>query len=148
MGARSFAADRRIWIHGAWLSKLTRGPESFAAILHGLNVPAPQLMAWVSILTEILGGAAILFGAFVVLASVPMAILLLTAVFTVHRPFGFSSIKLMAVTANGPQFGPPGYECNLLYLACLAALVLGGAGPLSIDDWIAKSQSNYLERTE
>jgi putative oxidoreductase len=66
-----------------------------------------------------------------------MAILLLTAVFTVHLPFGFSSIKLMAVTANGPQFGPPGYECNLLYLACLAALVLGGAGPLSIDDWIA-----------
>ncbi|HEY1925453.1 MAG TPA: DoxX family protein [Candidatus Acidoferrum sp.] len=121
--------------HG--FAKLSRGPESFAAILHGLNVPAPQLMAWVSILTEILGGAAILLGAFVVLASVPMAILLLTAVLTVHLPFGFSSIKLMAVTANGPQFGPPGYECNLLYLACLAALVLGGAGPLSIDGWIA-----------
>ncbi len=121
--------------HG--FAKLSRGPESFAAILHRLNVPAPQLMAWVSILTEILGGAAILLGAFVVLASAPMAILLLTAVFTVHLPFGFSSIKLMAVTANGPQFGPPGYECNLLYLACLAALVLGGAGPLSIDDWIA-----------
>jgi len=121
--------------HG--FAKLSRGPESFAAILHRLNVPAPQSMARVSILTEILGGAAILLGAFVVLASVPMAILLLTAVFTVHLRFGFSSIKLMTVTANGPQFGPPGYECNLLYLACLAALVLGGAGRLSIDDWIA-----------
>jgi uncharacterized membrane protein YphA (DoxX/SURF4 family) len=116
MGARSFAADRRIWIHGGYgfmehgFAKLSRGPESFAAILHGPNVPAPQSMAWVSILTEILGGAAILLGAFVVLASVPMAILLLTAVFTVHLRFGFSSIKLMTVTANGPQFGPPGYE--------------------------------------
>jgi putative oxidoreductase len=44
----------------------------------------------------------------------------------VHLPYGFSSIKLLSVTAAGAQFGPPGYEVNLLYLACLAALVLGG----------------------
>jgi uncharacterized membrane protein YphA (DoxX/SURF4 family) len=31
------------------------------------------------------------------------------------------------------KLGPPGYETNLLYLACFAALVLGGSGPLSID---------------
>ena len=62
-----------------------------------------------------------------------MAILLIVAIFTVHLRFGFSSIKLLAVTATGPQLGPPGYETNLLYLACLAALVLGGSGPLSID---------------
>jgi len=53
--------------------------------------------------------------------------------FTVHLPYGFSSIKLNAVTAAGTQFGPPGYEVNLLYLACLAALVLGNPGPLAID---------------
>jgi hypothetical protein len=46
----------------------------------------------------------------------------------VHLPYGFSSIKLLSVTAAGAQFGPPGYEVNLLYLACLAALVLGGLG--------------------
>jgi putative oxidoreductase len=51
--------------------------------------------------------------------------------FTVHLPYGFSSIKLQAVTAAGAQFGPPGYEVDLLYLACLAALVLGGPGPLA-----------------
>jgi hypothetical protein len=43
------------------------------------------------------------------------------------------SIKLLAVTPAGAQFGPPGYECNLLYLACLVALVLSGSGPLSLD---------------
>ena len=58
--------------------------------------------------------------------------------FTVHLPYGFSSIKLNAVTAAGAQFGPPGYEVNLLYLACLAALVLGGPGPLAIDNLIRK----------
>jgi len=91
-------------------------------------------MAWVTILTELLGGLAILLGAFVSLVSLPMAALLLVAIFTVHLPYGFSSIKLMAVTAAGAQFGPVGYECNLLYLACLAALVLGGSGPLSVDN--------------
>lgn len=116
-------------------AKLARGTDSFAAILHALGVPAPHLMAWLSILTELLGGLAVLAGAFVTLASVPMAILLLVAIFTVHLPNGFSSIKLIAVTAAGPQFGPVGYEVNLLYLACLAALVLGGSGPFALDSF-------------
>ena len=67
-----------------------------------------------------------------------MAMILVVAMFTVHLRFGFSSIKLVTVTSAGAQFGPPGYECNLLYLACLGALVLGGAGPLSIDELIRK----------
>lgn len=117
--------------HG--FAKLGRGPEHFAAILQALGTPAPHLMAWLSILTEIFGGVAILLGAFVPLAAIPMAILLIVAIFTVHLRFGFSAIKLLAVTAAGPQLGPPGYETNLLYLACFAALVLGGSGPLSID---------------
>ncbi|HEV7138554.1 MAG TPA: hypothetical protein VGN43_18100 [Steroidobacteraceae bacterium] len=58
-----------------------------------------------------------------------MAIVLLVAIFSVHLPYGFSSIKLLAVTPAGAHFGPPGYETDLLYLACLAALVLGGSGP-------------------
>jgi putative oxidoreductase len=67
-----------------------------------------------------------------------MAVALLAAIFTVHLPYGFSSIKLIAVTSAGAQFGPPGYETNLLYLACLAALVLGGSGPLAIDGLIRR----------
>lgn len=122
--------------HG--FAKLGRGPDHFAAILQALGTPAPHLMAWISILTELLGGLAIFLGAFIPLASIPMAILLIVAIFTVHLRFGFSSIKLLAVTAAGPQLGPPGYETNLLYLACLAALVLSGAGPFSIDGLFKK----------
>jgi len=120
--------------HG--FAKMSRGPAAFAAILQALGTPAPHFMAWISILTELLGGLAVLVGAFVALASIPMAILLLVAVFTVHLPNGFSSIKLIAVTAAGPQFGPVGYEVNLLYLACLAALVLGGVGPFAVDAYL------------
>ena len=122
--------------HG--FAKLSKGPDTFAAILHALAVPAPHFMAWVSIVTELFGGLAMLLGAFVSLISLPMAALLLVAIFTVHLPYGFSSIKLLAVTATGAQFGPPGYECDLLYVACLATLVLGGSGPMSIDGFIKK----------
>src|SRR3977135_698274 len=122
--------------HG--FAKLARGPEAFATILHAIGVPAPHLMAWSTILIEVLGGLAVILGAFVTLVSVPMAVVLLVAIFTVHLPYGFSSIKLMAVTAAGAQFGPPGYETDVLYLACLAALVLGGSGSLAVDSWIQK----------
>jgi putative oxidoreductase len=119
-------------------AKLTHGPERFAAILHGLGVPASDFMAWLTIAVELLGGLAVLLGAFVTLASVPMAIMLLTAMFTAQFQYGFSSIKIQAVTSAGAQFGPPGYEVDLLYLACLASLVLGGVGPFSVDSFLRK----------
>jgi len=122
--------------HG--FSKLLKGPDAFAAILQALGVPAPHFMAWCTILIEIFGGLTVLLGAFIAVASVPMAVVLLVAVFTVHLPNGFSSIKLAAVTAAGPRFDPPGYETGLLYLACLAALVLGGAGPFAVDTYLAE----------
>ena len=122
--------------HG--FAKLTSGPDAFANILQALGVPGPHFMAWSTILVEILGGLAVILGVFVTLASLPMAAVLLVAMVTVHLPYGFSSIKLEAVTAAGAQFGPPGYEVDLLYLACLAALVLGGPGPLAIDSLIRK----------
>src|SRR5215472_6591597 len=122
--------------HG--FAKLAKGPDAFANILQAMGVPGAHFMAWSTILVEILGGLAVILGAFVTLASLPMAAVLLVAMFTVHLPYGFSSIKLQAVTAAGAQFGPPGYEVDLLYLACLAALVLGGSGPLAIDSLLAK----------
>jgi putative oxidoreductase len=123
--------------HG-W-AKLARGPESFAHILQALGMPLPNVLAWATILVELIGGAAVLLGAFVPLVSIPMAAVLLVAIGTVHLPNGFSSIKLLDVTAAGAQFGPPGYETDLLYLACIAALVVGGPGPWAIDRLIAKA---------
>jgi putative oxidoreductase len=118
-------------------AKLVKDPDVFVGILHGIGVPAPHVMAWLTILVELLGGLAVMLGAFVPLVSFPMAGVLLVAIFTVHLPYGFTSIKLMSVTAAGPQFGPPGFETDLLYLACLAALVVGGPGPLAIDRLMA-----------
>jgi putative oxidoreductase len=114
-------------------AKMARGPEQFAGVLHGLGVPAPHVMAWATIVVEFVCGLAVLAGAFVPFVSVPMAAVLLVAMFKVHLAYGFSSVKLLAVTDAGAQFGPPGYEVNLLYLACLATLVVGGPGPWAVD---------------
>jgi putative oxidoreductase len=124
-------------------AKLVHGPTAFVSILHALGVPAAHVMAWVTILIELLGGFAVFVGAFLPLVSVPLVGILVTAMLSVHLPYGFSSIKLIAVTSAGPQFGPPGYECDLLYLACLAALVLIGAGPFSVDGLLSRKRSRH-----
>jgi len=119
-------------------AKVMNGPQRFAASLHALGVPASHSMAWLTIAFELFGGLAVLVGAWIPFVSVPLSAILLVAVVTVHLPYGFSSIKLREVTAAGPQFGPPGYETDLLYIAALAALVLGGSGPFAFDQWWAQ----------
>jgi hypothetical protein len=47
-------------------------------------------------------------------------------------PNGFSSIKLQSVSSGVAHFGQPGYETDLLYVAGLLALVLGGSGPFTL----------------
>lgn len=122
--------------HG-W-AKLTRGPEAFAKLLTVLHLPAPQLMAWVTTITEVLGGLVLLAGAFVSIVSIPLICTMLVAMFTIHIHYGFSAVKTIGITAAGPQFGPPGYEINILYIAGLVSLIITGAGRLSIDAVMAK----------
>lgn len=117
-------------------AKLSRGPENFAVILSALGVPQPEVMAWATSLLEFGGGIAVMAGAFVVPLSLPLMIVMLTAMFTVHAQYGFSSVRLRAVTASGAEFGPIGYELNLLYIAGLLVLALSGAGRLSVDRWL------------
>jgi putative oxidoreductase len=120
--------------HG--FAKLARGPESFAAILHVMGVPAPGLMAWATSLLELLGGTSLMLGAFVLPLSIPLAAVMVTAMFGVHFRYGFSSIRLQAFSASGAVFGPVGYELNLLYVAALLVLALCGPSPVSIDLWL------------
>ncbi len=130
-------------VHG--YAKLVNGPDNFAASLHALGVPAPDVMAWLTIACELLGGLAVLAGACIPLVSLPLTAILLVAAITVHLPYGFSSIKLRAVTQAGPQFGPPGYETDLLYIAALVALALLGPGPFAIDR-VLTARSTYERR--
>jgi len=124
--------------HG--VAKLDRGPEAFIAILHAMGTPFPELLGWATIVVEVVGGLCILAGAFVPLMTVPMVVVLIVAILTVHLPNGFSSIKLLSYDANGAHFGQPGYETDVLYVAGLMALCIGGAGPFSVDAYLRTRQ--------
>ncbi len=129
-------------------AKLSAVPQKFGKILQTIGVPVPDLTAWMTALIEFFGGLAVLAGAFIPIVSIPLAVIMLTAMFTVHLPFGFSSIKLKEITDSGPVFGTPGYEMNLLYLAALLTLVLGGTGPFSVARLLARrkegGQAEYI----
>jgi hypothetical protein len=72
-------------------------------------------------LLEIFGGLALLMGAFVTIVSIPLLLSMLGAMFTVNIKYGFSAVNTIGLTPDGPKFGPPGYEINLLYIAGLLA---------------------------
>jgi putative oxidoreductase len=118
-------------VHG-W-AKWSRGPAAFAELLKQVGVPLPLANAWLVTVLEIFGGLAVLMGAFVAVVSIPLILSMLGAMLTVNIKYGFSAVNTIGLTPEGPLFGPPGYEINLLYIAGLVALILGGAGPLSID---------------
>jgi putative oxidoreductase len=122
--------------HGA--AKWSRGPAGFARVLEYIGVPLPMLTAWIVTLLELAGGLAILAGAFVAIVSIPLIGSMLVAMFTVHLHYGFSSVNTIGVGPSGPILGPPGYEINLLYVAALVVLALGGPSPWSVDGWTAK----------
>lgn len=130
--------------HG-W-AKLSRGPAGFEKLLMQTGVPFPHILSWVTPLAEWLGGLAILAGLFVSITAVPLIVTMLVALFTVQINYGFSSVKTIGLTPQGPLFGPPGYEINLLYIGGLISLMLTGAGKFSLDALMAKKKHPLISR--
>ncbi len=124
--------------HGA--AKFNRGPEKFAKLLALLHVPLPLPTAWMVTTVELIGGIALLAGAFVAIASIPLIGTMVVAMVTIHVHYGFSAVNTIGLSATGPVLGPPGYEINLLYIAALLAVSVGGPTPASVDSLIASRQ--------
>ena len=92
-------------VHG-W-AKWSRGPAAFGKLLQFLGVPSPDFIAWMVTLLELIGGFALIIGAFVTIISIPLIISMLVAMFTVNVRYGFSAIKTLGLNESGPIFGPP-----------------------------------------
>ena len=117
-------------------AKVSRGPDKFAIILESIGIPLPHVMAWITTLLELVGGLSMMVGAFVVPITLPLTVVMTTALISVHLQYGFSSIRLKSITTSGAEFGPIGYELNLVYIAGLIALALAGPTKLSLDNWL------------
>jgi putative oxidoreductase len=94
------------------------GLEGFAAMLEGLQIPAPLFAAYLSACTEFFGGLALLLGVGVRIAALPLVINMLVASFTVH----------------GGKFDATkgGMEYPLTLAFVVAALALTGPGSFSV----------------
>lgn len=75
-----------------------------------------------------------------------MAVVLLGAMISVHLQYGFSSVRLISISASGATFGPVGYEIDLLYLAALLMLALQGPGPLAFDTMLQRRKTRTASR--
>jgi len=105
--------------HG-WL-KLDGGVSEFATMLQGLNVPAPEVVAWLMTIAEGLGGLLLIVGLLTRLATLPLIVILIGAIFLVKVDVGF-------IVADAP-----GAELDVALLAGLFALLFVGPGRLSLD---------------
>jgi putative oxidoreductase len=117
--------------HGG--AKVADGTQVFQGLLQMIGVPGGAATAWFVASLEVVGGLALLAGAFTTLITPLLIADMLVALFTVHLPHGFSFLNITGMGPEGPQFGLPGYEVPLLYIAGLTALFLGGAGAVSVD---------------
>ena len=114
------------------------GHQMFLGMLQGIGVPAPELTAWLIGVLELAGGVALIAGALVTVTSTLLIANMLVAVFTVHLANGFNFINIVGMSDGGPQFGMPGFEVPLLYIAGLAALAVKGPSFLSVDQLVAE----------
>jgi putative oxidoreductase len=124
--------------HG-W-AKISRGTMGFEKLLDQTGVPLAHLSSWLVPLIELAGGLALVLGLFVSVASVPLIATMLVAMFTVQIHYGYSSVKTIGLTAQGPVFGPPGYEINLLYIAGLLTLMVNGGGRYVLDRFLFRGR--------
>lgn len=128
-----FAAHGAQKLFGIWGGG---GPSGTAAFFNQLGLtPAYPLAVFVG-LVELLGGLLLIAGAFTAIVAAVLMFDMLVAVWTVHLPYGFF---LNWTSAPGQGHG---YEFNLVLIAALVALMLMGAGSLSVDEWRLRSSES------
>jgi putative oxidoreductase len=119
--------------HGCPKLFTVEGNESLAGMLAGLGIPAPALSAYLIGGFEFFGGILLLLGFGVRIVSGIGAVEMAVAAYSVHWSAGFNFMNVTGTTADGAmEFGLPGYEVNVLYIAGFLALALSGSGPLSL----------------
>ena len=94
--------------------------DATATWFASMHYPLPTLNAYLAATTEITGVILLSLGLFTRLISLPLMVVMVVAITTVHLPHGFSS-------------GNNGFEIPLYYLLFLAIFATHGAGKWSLD---------------
>jgi putative oxidoreductase len=99
--------------------------SAIASWFESMNYPLPTLNAYLATVTEGAGVILLFLGLATRIIAIPLMVVMLVAIFTVH----FS---------NGFEASNNGFEIPLYYFALLAVLFVYGGGKYSIDNLITK----------
>jgi putative oxidoreductase len=116
--------------HG-WL-KLDGGVGNFAGFLGSLNVPAPEVVAWLMVIAEGVGGLLLVIGLLTRYVTLSLIALTIGAILMVKVDVGF-------IVQNGT-----GAELDVALLAGLFGLLFIGPGRLALEavvGWESGAQS-------
>ena len=105
-----------------WMKLFDFGVDTFAKALATEGVPLPEFFAWAVTLLEVVGGAFIIIGLLSRITALLLAIDMVVAILLVTIDIGFLS-----------STGKSGAELNLLLIAGLMVILLGGPGSISVD---------------
>jgi len=94
--------------------------NSVATWFGSIGIPFPTLNAYMAASTELIGVVLLALGLFTRLISIPLMVIMVVAIITVHLVHGFSA-------------GDNGFEIPLYYMMFLAIFASFGAGKLSLD---------------
>lgn len=112
-----------IFVHAGY-GKLRRGVGGFSSWLGDVGIPLPRIAGPLVAALEIVGGLALVVGLFTSWVAIPLAASMLVATWV-------NAVKLRLPFAGNEN--AQGYELDILMVAALVALMIGGAGPVSFD---------------
>ena len=121
--------------HGAQKVLGWWGGYGFSATMgfftHSMGIPTP--LAFLAIMAEFLGGLGLIVGALARVAAFGIFVNMAVAIVTVHWANG------LFMNWAGSQKGE-GFEYHLLAMAIAAAVMLNGAGALSVDRLLGRTR--------
>lgn len=113
---------RLVVAYGFYEPAMTKWADisSVAEWFDSIGIPFPTFNAYLAASTEIVGVVLLTLGLFTRLISIPLMIIMVVAITTVHLSNGFAA-------------GSNGFEIPLYYMLFLALFASLGAGKLSLD---------------
>ena len=138
-GNRAGFAVLRVVLGGAFLfhalEKQPLAADATVQMFMMWGMPAPSFSAMLAIVLELVGGALLIAGVWVLPTSLVLAAEMVVALWVVHWNAGFSFMQVSSVAEVGPVFSTPGWEVNLLYIAGFTSLAL-----VEAPAWIRRRQ--------
>lgn len=114
------------------------GGHGFAGTMNFFteSMGLPYILALLVVLAEFLGSLGLIVGALTRIAALGIGSVMVGAIFMVHLPNGFF------MNWSGKQAGE-GFEYHILAIGMALALMLRGAGALSIDRSLSSKRSDF-----